>query len=343
MLLRLNAELFVAAPARDMEAIRAFEAIALGFLPRVEPAAALEVAHLVAPCPDTPAPVLDALIRLSGETRAVVAAVAPRLSAAATDLLLGMETGRTALATRPDLDARTIERLLVLHDADVDTTLAANRHLVVTDDGLRPLLDRARGNTVLARALLARGDLPLSEQAILYCAGDTATRAAIRQQVAASALFRRPHLPFRASQPGVERLLAAASAGDVPAFEAQLTASLNLPLGVEWRALEPERQDLLAFGMKALGLDEEDALRALLTLHPAVSHSVEAVFALVRTFRTVARPTALALLEAVLGAEAATERPGRHLPAQEAGNPRPQTGLAEAPRRNAEDRQRRAI
>src|SRR5918998_1273074 len=123
-LLRLHAEMFAKARARDRETLRAFEAIALGFLPRVDIATLIAVAEFVAPCPDTPDAVLVALAQRSREASAIVAGRAPRLPGAVVDLLLGTAQGRLSLAGRTGLDASTLERLLVCHEPGVDEALA---------------------------------------------------------------------------------------------------------------------------------------------------------------------------------------------------------------------------
>ena len=341
-LLRLHAELFISAPIRDKDAVESFEAIALGFAPHVTQTVLVDVARMVASCPDTPASVLDALAQRFPETRDIVMDLAPRLPPTVVDLLLGTRRDRLALAARPDLDERTLERLLVLHDRDVDEALAANRALLPGDEGFAALIERARSNPALARALLARSDLPVADQAALYLFADMDRRVLIRSQVAASALFQRPHLPFRLAPAKAEELLAAAQRGDVAGFETQLTACFGLPPDVEWRLLERDRHELIALALRALGLEEEDATRIFLTLHPAVSHSVATVFSLVRIARIVARPTALALVEAILAARTAFAPVGRHMPAMDpSGTPSaaPQAQHDRA-RRRTEDPQR---
>jgi hypothetical protein len=270
----------VAFPARDRETVEAFEAMTLGFLPRVDPATLAAVARLVAPCPDTPDSVLVALAQGSSEAQGLLAREAPRLPPEVVDLLLGTESGRPSLAARPDLDARTIGRLLVLNEDAVDLALAANPALDPTQSSFAVLIERARERPALAHALLTRRDLTLSDEAALYLHADAERRAEIRHRIAASALFHRSPAP-RLRGRDAERLIALAREGDVPAFEDGLTAALRLPPATAWRLLESGRAELLALALAALGMDEEDAMRIFLTLHPALAHSVATVFALV--------------------------------------------------------------
>jgi hypothetical protein len=342
-LLVMHAEMFANAPVRDREAIASFEAIALGFLPLVELPALLAIARLLAPCPDTPDAVLAFLTRCAPETGRLVVALAPRLPETVIDLLLGTAESRVSLAVRPDLDPRTLDRLLAVHEGAVDEALARNPGLSPTLPAFELLVDRGRRNLSLARALLKRADLATADAAALYLAADSETRSRIRERVAASAVFQRAHLPLRPSRGDIERCLARAAQGDVGGFEALLSARLGLPDATAWSIVEPGRQDLLALGLLASGFSEDDATRVFLTLHPALSHSVRSVFALVRTMREVGRPVALALVEAILGTEASVERSGRHQPAMSAsGTPvRPPLAAPERARDSSPDRQRR--
>lgn len=340
-LLGIHAELFANAPARDRETIRAFEAIALGFLPRVDHETLIAVARLVVPCVDTPTSILADLVQRSPQTRAIVMAEAPSLPSSLISLLLGSPSGCAHLANRADLDARSVERLLALHDDTVDEVLAGNGRIALDRPVLETLRQRALRRPLLAHALLARGDLATAEQASLYLFADEDQRARIRHRVAASALFQRPHLPFRLSSHRVEALLSIAMLGDVEAFEAQLTGAFRLPPSTPWRLLGQGRSELLALALRALGVEEEDATRIFLTLHPTLSHSVKTVFALVRSIRTTARPTALALVEAILGESISVDRGGRHQPLLDPSGT-PARLLAPLERRTPEERQRQA-
>jgi hypothetical protein len=340
-LLRLHSELFANAPARDRETIRAFEAIALGFLPRVEHETLVDIAHVVVPCADTPPSILADLIQRSPETRAIVMAEAPSLPPSLISLLLGSPSGCAHLASRADLDARSVERLLALHDDRVDEVLAGNGSVALDPPVLETLRQRAFQRPLLARALLARTDLTTPDEASLYLFADEEHRARIRHRVAASALFQRPHLPFRLSSHRVEALLSIAMLGDVEAFEAQLTGAFRLPPSARWRLLGQGRSELLALALRALGVEEEDATRIFLTLHPTLSHSVKTVFALVRSVRTTARPTALALVEAILGESISVDRVGRHQPLLDPSGT-PARHFVPVERRSPEERQRQA-
>src|SRR3954467_7154826 len=67
VILRVQTDLFVSAPARDRTPTGAFEALACGLLPAVDDETAAIVAAKLAPVADTPESVLHELARRGGE------------------------------------------------------------------------------------------------------------------------------------------------------------------------------------------------------------------------------------------------------------------------------------
>ncbi|HEX2555836.1 MAG TPA: hypothetical protein VHL98_19220 [Microvirga sp.] len=335
-LFAMHVELFVNAPSRDRETVRAFEALALGFMPRLDAATLASAARLLAPCNDTPASVLAYLFQRSADTRDAVLDLAPTLPPLVADLMIG--TGRAAgLAARPGLDAWTQDRLLVMEDPVVDARLAANPHITLTETVLRRLIARAAERPALARTLLAREDIALADEAALYLAADAGRRLLIRERIEASATFQRRSL-VRLPQAEAVALAARAAEGDVAAFEAALSQAFGLAGAPPWRLLRPERQDLLALALAALGIEEQAAMRIFLTLHPVVAHPVRSVFRLAESFRSVPQATARVLVEAILGADAERHewRSGQHVPMFEATGTAVRPGVpapAEQPQR----------
>jgi hypothetical protein len=338
----LHVELFVNAPSRDRESIRAFEALALGFMPRLDTATLARTARLLAPCGDTPATVLAYLFQRSGETRAIVLDRAPVLPPLVADLLIG--SGRAGeLAARAGLDARMQDRLLAMEDPAVEDRLAANPHGGLAESALQRLVARAVHRPALARILLDRADLPRADEAALYLAADPARRLLIRERIEASAAFERRSLA-RLPGPDGDALVAHATEGDLPSFEAGLSRAFGFAGEVAWHLLPPERQDLLALALAALGLEEEAAMRIFLTLHPVIAHPVRTVFALAETFRTVPQATALVLVEAILGQGAARqERRAGHGPAFESAGPSARSGAPAAAEQPHRDESRRLV
>jgi hypothetical protein len=303
-LVKVNAEMFVAAPARDRESIETFEALMLGSLPRADSATLLALARILAPCADAPPSVLDYLVQHSPEARAVVLQHARHLPATVNRRQLATPAGRLRLAARPDLDTATIRSLLLLGEEAVAETLAANPAVAPDTASFKLLVRRARCRPALARTLLRRDDLPASDQVPLYLAADPVRRAAIREHVDAMLAGQRITRSCVLSEEDVAELLAVSRRGDVERLEALLSTFLGLPPSTEWTVLEIGRHRLLALALKALDMSREDSTRVFLSLHPALSYPLSAIRELVREVRNVPGPIALALVEAILGVRA---------------------------------------
>ncbi|RDI58679.1 hypothetical protein [Microvirga subterranea] len=309
-LLKVNAEMFVAAPARDREIIETFETLALGFLPAVDRASLAEIARILAPCEDTPDSVLDHLSRHSPEAREIVLKSAARLPVSCSDTCLGTPEGRLRLASCSALDRIIVERLLALREADVEDHLAANPAFVPTEPAFADLVRRAQDRAPLAAILLSRTDLSLADEAALYLAASREHRARIRAKIESALPHRRARLAFMLTEHDVAAFFAAARHGDVGQFEAMLTGALGFPAAAEWRILQAGRYELLALALRALGLCDKEATRIFLTLHPVLCRPLSTVKELVRTVRDVPSAVALALVEAILGVQALSGRSG---------------------------------
>ncbi|MBF9195262.1 hypothetical protein [Microvirga terrestris] len=300
-LLKVNAEMFVAAPARDRESIETFEALMLGSLPRADSASLLALARILAPCADAPASVLDYLVQHSPEARTIVLQHATHLPETVNRRQLATPAGRLRLAVRPDLDPATVRRMLLLGEEAVADALAASPAVIPDTGPFKLLMQRARWRPALARVLLERGDLPPNDAAALYLAADAPQRVAIREHVIATLARRRVTLSCALTEEDVAELLAVSRRGDVERLEALLSTFLELSSSAEWRVLELGRHRLLALALKVLGMSSRDAIRIFLCLHPALSYPLSAIRELVREVRDVPGPVALALVEAILG------------------------------------------
>lgn len=303
-LLKVNAEMFVAAPARDRESIETFEALMLGSLPRADSASLLALARILAPCADAPASVLDYLVQHSPEARAIVLQHATHLPETVNRRQLAIPAGRLRLAARLDLDPATVKRLLLLGEEPVAEALAANLAVSPDTGSFKLLVQRARCRPALARILLGRDDLPPNDAAALYLAADATQRAAIRDHVTATLARRRVTLSCVLTDEDVAELLAVSRRGDVERLEALLSTFFELSSSVEWRVLELGRHRLLALALKALGMSRRDATKIFLCLHPALSYPLSAIRELAREVRDVPGPVAVALVEAILGVRA---------------------------------------
>ncbi|MBM1170937.1 DUF2336 domain-containing protein [Microvirga arabica] len=303
-LLKVNAEMFVAAPARDRESIETFETLMLGSLPRADAATLLALARILAPCADAPASVLDYLVQHSPDARAVVLQHAAHPPETGNRRQIATPAGRLRLAARLDLDPATIRKLLLLGEEPVAEALAANPAVAPDTGSFKLLVQRARCRPTLARILLGRDDLSSSDAATLYLAADATRRAAIRDDIAALLARRRIALSCILTADDIAELLAVSRRGDVERLEALLSTFLCIPSWTKWRVLEVGRHRLLALALKALGMSRRDATQIFLSLHPALAYPLSAVRELVREVRDVPGPIALALVESVLGVRA---------------------------------------
>lgn len=316
VLLRVQTDLFLAAPTRDPSMVAAFEALACGLLPALDDAAAARIARKLAPCPETPARVLDLLVARGGDAQHAVIAATPRLASSILDTALaaGGEAA-AALARRDDLDAGTLTSLVALAQAEVDFALAMNRRADLSGPVLDALVARARTHAAVGHALLARDDLSGSEEAALYVYADHARRARIRARLAPLAALRRtPEREIR--QDDLADLLFQARR-DKAAFEGRLAGLLDLPATPEWRFEHPTRHELLALALGAAGVPADDAVRCFLLVEPSIATCVTTVFALADLAQATPQPLAAALLEAILGTPVLAGRRGRHVPAMD--------------------------
>jgi hypothetical protein len=329
-LLRVQADLFATAPVRDAQAVADFEALALGLLPGVDDATALAVARILAPVEDTPAGVIRFLVARGGDVARTVIAASPRLPPGfqATALARNPDWSGT-VAGRPDLAGADVEALVRLDNDAVDLALARNHAVPVGGRSLSALVTRAKWVPALAEALLARPDLPATDRAALYLSAPLAERDAIRQGIESSpSALRATPLP-RAGREAGEALARLAMAGNRAGFEAELKGLLGLGSAVRLDFGAPGRGDLLALGLVAAGIGEEESVRIFLTLDDGIARSVATVFRLADIVRTTPRSSAIRLLEAILDAPLELRRHGRHQPAHAPGTrPRaPQPGV----------------
>lgn len=338
VLLRIQTDLFVTAPARDRATVEAFEALASGLLRTVDADTAARVARKLSPCPDTPESLLSLLIMCGSEARRAVVEGAPRLPAGLSEALF--EAGpdlAEALSSRPDLDGRSLDRLAGMDHDGVDFSLAMNRRIVLRGQALDLLLERALRRPALAQALLARGDLTAAEEASLYVQADGAQRARIRSRLDTAAAFRF-HATVLAEGTEVAELLALSQLRDHAGFEERLAGCLGLAVVPDWRFCAPARHDLLALALVAAGVPSEAAIQIFLTLDPRIACSVHAVSDLALLARTVPQPVASSIIEATLGTFVGIRRTGRHVPAMDASGV-----FARAGSLSQSDRDRRVV
>jgi hypothetical protein len=312
VLLRVHTDFFVAAPARDRATIKAFEALALGFLPRVDDATATIIAKKLAPIADTPQAVVEALIRRGGEVAQAILDSETAIKTAATQKHEAAASPGPSTAQEPQ---EVIDQLA--HENDLaDLALARDRDVRLGRPLLQELVDRGRDRPDLARALLNRAELSTLDEAILYLHADEPRRQLIRSKLEPLTAFAGGGLrPKLGDQDAIDALLRFASAGDTSAFGEHLATMIGLAVVPAWLFHVEARRELLALALVAAGVADEERIRIFLTLSPDIARSVAWVFRLTELARTVRPAVAVHLVEAVLGITIDNRRIGRHQPA----------------------------
>ena len=299
VILRVQTDLFIRAPARDRTAVEIFESLACGLIPTVDEETARVVAAKLAPFPETPPSVLEALALRGGAARDAVVEFAPILSQRLIEATLIDGSDIAArIAARTGLSREAVDDLSREGRPEIDRALAANLGITLRGTALARLVSRGRSTADLARLLLVRPDVSAADLAPLYLHADPMRRSVIGRTVEATAALRPSPPPPRGLG---ETLTGLSAARDVPAFVAALADGLGVPHDFLTVVADPgARYDLLTLGLRAAGLHEEEAVYIFLTLNQGVARSAERVADLVRLFRTVSRPAARDLITAIL-------------------------------------------
>jgi hypothetical protein len=268
VLLRVQADLFAAAPVRDTATTAAFETLALTLLPKADRDTLAYVAAQVRNLPETPRPVLSLLVA-------------------------------DGIDEAPPAGSADTARALAGDDPAIDLALARDLERVLGPQAWSTLIRRATRRRDLAQVLLERPDIPALHAATLYRDASTDQRAHIRAELGYLAgLQARKGQMVRPTQEATQRLIVAAQERDVGAFGALLASGLGLPTPPLWRFGEPQRHDFLALALLALGISEEACIRIFLKLDHELACDTTAVFHLVELFRRTPRSVACLIIEA---------------------------------------------
>lgn len=291
LLLRVHVRNFIDAPRHDAATRASFEAIALGLIPLVPDDALADAALLLRDHPDTPRPVLRALL-----------AQLDRASARTSEPRAGVEA-----------DSDDIRR---------DLELAGDPAIALDCEALERLVGRGIGHRGLGRALLARPEPGVFDRAALYRHGTASQRAAIREDLARA--LTSLHLPRPTGSGAAARdMLRIAASADPGALRAAVAGHLGVspePLDIA----DAAGRELLLFALRAMGLDETECVRALLLLDTPQSRSVPVMFHLADLARATSWPVAAFLAgyeRIVAGRHAAEPSPSIRSRGQPRANP----------------------
>lgn len=312
VLLRVTTDLFVMKDHHAPDEIRQFEEIALHMLDEVDGETRAAVAGKLATYRAAPEKVVERLLALGGEAAAVCleksrAVGYQALTSAAS---FGNMALATAVARRNDLDAALVRALAARSESEVLLALVKNASAPITHATFVSLVRRARGDSLLADALLARSD-DADDLAPLFLDASPELRAAIILAARRRALGRPRQMPIRPDGALLAELEKLAFAPDRRPFAAALAAATGATAEDMGKVVGDRSGEPLALVLAALGMTPEAATRIFLTGDPAIAHSYERVAALQQLVADISAQTARRL---VVRFVAARHQPVRYVP-----------------------------
>jgi uncharacterized protein (DUF2336 family) len=235
-------------------------------------------------------------LKLIAECRALSTAILH--DAAAT----GDAAVAVALAQRPDLNSSMIAELAARDDIDVLRTLAHNEAAPLSAPILQGLVARARKDSELAQALVAR--LPHRPETLaLFMTADARQRALMIARARESAGEVEP--PSYALEHGAEtalrRIEAIALEGAQDDFAAALADACHCDIEQARAIVADTGGEPLAVTLRALGLRPEIVTRIFLFVDPQISHSYGRVSALACLATALSQDVAKRILDAMTG------------------------------------------
>lgn len=250
---RLDMERFVAVMERALERAPADDAA--------------RIAERIAGRTDLPERMLWRLTLCSGQAGAIALRLAPRPS---TRLLTARAEGgsaeeATVIAARPDIDRSVVMALVRRAEPDPMRALVANVAAPLDSGLVLALVQRARFDEPLARALLARHVVGL-DIAPLFLNAASDIRRQIMLEVQKDALGRTGDGALEAAR---REAMAAALAGNAKAFATRIALALRSNRVAIDRMIEEPGGEPLALLLAALGANVAQALDAFAVLRPA--------------------------------------------------------------------------
>lgn len=291
------ADYFVLGARRFTDAqITLFDDVFMRLMSEIEAKTLARLAGQLAPLADAPPRTIRSLAFNDDiEIAAPVLALSPRLSPE--DLVENAETKSQAhllaISQRGELCEAVTDVLVDRGDRRVVRAVARNDGARFSESGFDRLVDRARGDDVLARTVGSRGDIPRRQFLQLLASASAAVRgrleaaipeagalitdtvAAISDDISrASRETSREHLRikknmkfcYRLNQSSEARIHAPAAAGDFEKTVVTLAMHGRFPVELVERALVDEGADMILILAKAAGLSRA-TVRALLFMN----------------------------------------------------------------------------
>jgi uncharacterized protein (DUF2336 family) len=303
-LVRVLTDLFAVRPHHTPDEIRHYEEIMLRMARDAEPRVILEAARKLAPHPQAPLAVLQALIDIDPDCACLILARSPVVT---DDMLtsaaqFGTGDQAAAVAMRKPLGADLVSILVTRPEDEVWRALAQNETAVLDASALRELARRGREDETIATSVCSRTDDP-TILLPLFLAASSKQRASIILEAERETLIAGVRgAPDRHDPSICEALDQAAIARDFPEFRARLAAALRCDVGLVRRILADSTGEPLAMALVSLGMPIEAIMRVFLLGHEAIAHDCDKIEMLHRLVRQTSFAAAQRITGAMLGA-----------------------------------------
>lgn len=325
VLLRVMTDLFVMKEHHAPDEIRQFEEIALHMIDDVDRETRTAIARKLATYRALPTAIVERLLAHGGEAAAVLFEKTETVGYRA--LVSAASFGDTMLATavarRSGLDAALVQTLAARPESEVLLALVENTSAMIARSTHHALVRRARRDSLLAAALIARIE-NTEDIAPLFLAASPDARAAILLAARRRALGRPPQAAASTDGGLLGRLEKLALAPDRGPFAAALAAATGATVEDMGNVVDDCRGEPLALVLAALGMSPAAATRVFLRSNPEIAHSYERVAALQQLVADISMRTARRLVIRFLDI---AHPPAQHVPmADTAANATPSRG-----------------
>ncbi len=306
-LVRVLTDLFAVRPHHTAEEIRHYEEIMLRMAPDAGLDVLTEVARKLAPHPNAPLPVLQALIDRDADCAVFILAESPVV----TDEMLmsaaqfGSGDVAAAVARRKPLDAGLANVLLTRPEYEVWQSLAGNETIVLDAEALREMARRGRDDEAMAGAVCRRTDDP-AVLLPLFLTASPRQRASIMLDAEREALIAGGRGAAERHDPAIcEALEQAAMAHDASEFRARLAAALRCDVVLARRIVADSNGEPLAMALLSLGMSTDAIMRVFLMGQESIAHDCDKMEMLHRLVRQTSFAAAQRIVRAMLGVQAA--------------------------------------
>ncbi len=300
-LLRATTDLFVVRKHHTLDEIRQYAEIALRMLPEADATAIAEIARKLAPHPNTPANVLQALMERDEEAATLLLAISPALPGDALEAAaqFGPTDQAVAVACRRHLPNDLVRILVAREENSVWRALAENKSADVDVETLREMARRGRIDAKMGQAVCARTDDPTILQPLFLDASSKQRASMILQA-------ERQELVAKSEPNAVDPVLCGqlemlARTHNAPGFLTRLAEALQCDRETAARLKADATGEPLAIALASLGMTPEAIVRVFLVGGPPIAHSCDLIEMLHRLASQTSTGAAHRVMRAMLG------------------------------------------